>query len=509
MTFQPGRLPSLLRVSLGIKHRAFAGVLLLSLLILAAYFESFAQIAGQWSDPDTRVSHGWLALAAGLAVLYVNLPRELGWSAGAGRLAGMAGVLLAGFAWLAGMLLAVESLAQVAALAVLAFAMHAVFGASIARESDRVMLVLACALPAFEGLNDLFLRNSVTVAAAAIRMLGLPIQFQGFFVVMPAGTFEIEPLCSGLQFFIAAATTAALLAAMRRESWMRTALLMVGAGVIGLLANWLRVITVILAGYFSDMQNYLVHSEHFTLGWSLFVLGIGGFVYWIGRKPVPRSALVHEPAPAAGRPDAGVWIAALLVLVAPAYSMLGAARAVMPQPPEFAAFSAPAWIGPMSSWAPWTSDAGSATRRIVADYASADGRRVSVVVARYDAPERAPELALSVSGFLPSAGWSALNREVLAMTSDGTPITARRAVLRDPQGRTWVFLHWFQVGNRYYDSALRARAAWSLRQAAGSAPPFVILIFASECSKDCVAAGAAVGTLAGAASAPLIAQMGD
>lgn len=508
MTLQLGRLPSLARLSHGIKHRAFAGVLLLSLLILATYFESFAQIAGQWTNPDTRVSHGWLALIAGLAVLYVNLPRGLSWSAGMGRLAGMAGVLLAGFAWAAGMLLAVESLAQVAALLVLAFAMHAVFGRSIARETDRVMLVLACALPAFESLNDLFLRNSVTVAAAVIRMVGLPIQFQGFFVVMPAGTFEIEPLCSGLQFFIAAATTAALLAAMRRESWFSTALLMVGAGIIGLLANWLRVITVILAGYFSDMQNYLVHSEHFTLGWSLFVLGIGGFVYWIGRKPLPRSAHDHEPTSAPGGPGAGAWIATMLALLAPAYVAFGAARASLPRPPEFAVFSAPSWTGPMSSWAPWTSDAGSATRRIVADYASAGGR-VSVVIARYDPPEKAPELALSVRGFLPAEGWLALSREKLALTRGGTPVTARREILRDPQGRTWVFLHWFQVGNRAYDSALRARADWSLRQAVGTPPPFVTLIFASECSKDCVAASAAVSTLAGAASAPLMAQMGD
>jgi exosortase len=509
MTLQHGRIPSLAHVSHGIKHRAFAGVLLLSLLILAAYFESFAQIAGQWTNPDTRVSHGWLALAAGLAVLYVNLPRELSWSAGIGRLAGIAGVLFAGFAWVAGMLLAVESLAQVAALAVLALAMHAVFGASIARESDRVMLVLACALPAFEGLNDLFLRNSVTVAAAAIRMLGLPIQFQGFFVVMPAGTFEIEPLCSGLQFFIAAATTAALLAAMRRESWFRTALLMAGAGIIGLLANWLRVVTVILAGYFSDMQNYLVHSEHFTLGWSLFVLGIGGFVYWIGRKPPPTWAHGTQPASGRARPRPGHAMALLCVFIAPAFMTFGTAGPSAAQAPEFAAFSARPWSGPMSSWAAWTTDPGSATRRIVADYATEDGRRISVVVARYDPPEKAPELPLSVKGFLPSEEWVALSGETRAQISGTGRVDARHDILRDAQGRTWLFLHWFQVGERAYDSALPARIDWSMRHLAGSAPPFLALIFASECSKDCAAASAAVSTLAGAASASLIAQVGD
>ena len=89
---------------------------------------------------------------------------------------------------------------------------------------------------------------------------------------------------------------------------------MAGAGIIGLLANWLRVVTVILAGYLSDMQNSnLVHSEHFTLGWSLFVLGIGGYVYWIGRLPPPRQATAGEKSSAPGWPHAAVWIGALFV----------------------------------------------------------------------------------------------------------------------------------------------------------------------------------------------------
>ncbi len=506
---QSSRTSPVALVALGIKHRAFWCVLLLSILIVAAYFESFAQVVGEWSNPDSRVSHGWLALLAGSAILFVNLPNELTWSSGYARIVAVAGALLAGFAWLAAVLLAVESLAQLAALAVLAFAMHAVFSGRIARETDRVILVLACAMPAFEGANDLFLRNSVAVAAAVLRVLDLPIQMQGFFVVMPAGTFEIEPLCSGLQFFIAAATTGALLAAMRRESWLVTALLMAGAGIIGLLANWLRVVTVILAGYLSDMQNYLVHSEHFTLGWSLFVLGIGGYVYWIGRRPLPRQASAGEKSSAAGRPHAAVWSAALCVFVAPAYLVIGAANKAAPLAPELATFSEPSWVGPMSSWASWTVDPGSATRRIVADYATTDGRRISVVVARYDPPEKAPELSLSVSGFLPGKDWLTLSGEKQELSGASAARTVRRELLRDPQGRTWVFLHWFQIGGRTYDSALQARVAWSLRDAAGGAPPFLALVFASECSKDCVAASAAVSTLAATASAPLIAQIGD
>ena len=498
------------RARQGIGHRAFAGVLILSLLIVAAYFESFAQVAAQWSSPVTRVAHGWLALAAGLAVLFVNLPRELTWSGGRARLLAIVGGLLAGLLWLLAALLAVESVAQVAAFAVLACAMHAVFGAAIARETDRIILVLACALPILEGANDAFQRMSVAVGSRLMHLLGIPGEMRGFFVMLPAGTFEIEPLCSGLQFFIAAATTAALLAAMRRESWARTAWLMLIAGIIGLLANWLRVITVITAGYVSDMRSYLVHSEHFTLGWSLFVLGIGAFLWRIGRQPLPPRRIAAENQGTAPLWAARGWLPTPLLLLAPALLVFATARAVPARAPEFAAFSSPSWHGPMASWAAWTSEPGAATRRVVADYATVQGHRISVVAARYQTPEKAAELQLSVSGFLPGPDWQSLDSGPFTLnTASGARVEAGRELLRDPAGKNWVFLHWYQLGARSYRSALRARLEWSLRSAAGAAPPFVALIFSSECAADCAAETASVNSLASAAAASFTAQMGD
>ena len=498
------------RVAQGIKHRAFAGVLFLSILIVAAYFESFAQVAAQWSNPDSRVAHGWLALAAGLAVLFVNLPRELSWSGRRARLLAITGGLLGSLLWLLAVLLAVESVAQVAAFAVLACATHAVFGAAIARETDRILLVLACALPILEGANDAFQRMSVAVASWLMHLLGIPGEMRGFFVVLPAGTFEIEPLCSGLQFFIAAATTAALLAAMRRESWPRTAWLMFIAGIIGLLANWLRVITVITAGYVSDMHSYLVHSEHFTLGWSLFVLGIGGFVWRIGRQPLrPRRIAAANPGPAPLR-AARVWLPTPLLLLGPALLVFTAARADPVRAPEFATFASPPWDGPMASWAAWTTEPGAATRRVVADYATGQGQRISVVAARYEPPEKAAELQLSVSGFQPGRDWQTLDGGPFTLTpASGARIEARRELLRDPAGKNWVFLHWYQLGARSYPSALRARLDWSLRSMAGAPPPFVALIFSSECAGDCAAETVSVSSLASAAAASFTAQMGD
>jgi hypothetical protein len=197
------------------------------------------------------------------------------------------------------------------------------------------------------------------------------------------------------------------------------------------------------------------------------------------------------------------------MFIAPAVFEFGTTRPPQAQPPEFAGFSSPQWQGPMASWASWTAEPGASTRRIVADYAAAGGVRVTVLVARYASPEGAPDLPLSVTGYLPAPAWQPQGGESVGITSGGLSLVARRDRLRDPAGRAWVFLHWFQLGDRSHDSALRARLDWWRQSLMGHPPPFLALTFASECAGDCAPETAMVSTLASASAATLMDQMGQ
>jgi hypothetical protein len=97
--------------------------------------------------------------------------------------------------------------------------------------------------------------------------------------------------------------------------------LLVVAAATGLAANWLRVFSLIVIGYASDMQNYLVRVDHLTYGWILFLVCMWP-VFWYGarlerrgvRMSLPSNAVAHATPPAWQTLLAGALVASLLTV---------------------------------------------------------------------------------------------------------------------------------------------------------------------------------------------------
>jgi hypothetical protein len=111
---------------------------------------------------------------------------------------------------------------------------------------------------------------------------------------------------------------------------------------LALLANWVRVYTVIEAGYLSDMRNYLVSVSHYWFGWGVFAVALVAF-FWLSTWLTPAEASTPEPAappqamPAGATPWPGFVMAVLVLLVLPGASLL-ARRAHPPTPLSNAPF---------------------------------------------------------------------------------------------------------------------------------------------------------------------------
>jgi uncharacterized membrane protein YhaH (DUF805 family) len=122
---------------------------------------------------------------------------------------------------------------------------------------------------------------------------------------------------------------------------------------LALLANWVRVYTVIEAGYLSDMRNYLVSVSHYWFGWGVFAVALVAF-FWLSTWLTPAQATETgpvgpapsaPPAPMRATPKRGFLIAVLLLLVLPGASLL-ARRAHPPASLSGAPF--------LTLRAPWT-----------------------------------------------------------------------------------------------------------------------------------------------------------
>ena len=69
---------------------------------------------------------------------------------------------------------------------------------------------------------------------------------------------------------------------------------------LAVLANWVRVYTVIEAGYLTDMQSYLVRVSHYGFGWAVFAATLVVF-FWLVTRFGPDAAAEPAYAPSAPR----------------------------------------------------------------------------------------------------------------------------------------------------------------------------------------------------------------
>src|SRR5690606_24257028 len=131
------------------------------------------------------------------------------------------------------------------------------------------------------------------VVRGLLRVVGIPSHFIGNDVQIPAGTFEIAGGCSGLHFFVVALAIGALMGEMRGDDWRGRLKLLLLAGALALVCNWLRVFTIILAGHYTHMQHYLVAQSHYGYGWMVFALAM--VVFFVLERRIAITANRADP----------------------------------------------------------------------------------------------------------------------------------------------------------------------------------------------------------------------
>jgi len=284
-----------------------------------------------WDKAELTYTHGWLILVICIA-LVVRSRREL---AGApvhpSRLA-MVALALAILAWLIAYRASIEGLEVPLQPLIFWLAVTAAFGWTVGRVMLFPVAYFYFAVNIWYGTP---LQNlTVQVMRGTLAVTGPTSSIVGDVIHIPNGTFVIEEGCSGLHFMIVGLAIAALYGEQRGDPWrvrLRQLALMAG---LALLANWVRVYTVIEAGYLTDMQSYLVRVSHYGFGWCVFAVTLFVF-FWLapllGPELAPPSA---APAPQGGgaRAQLAGFVAAAAILLA--LPLLNAAlRMSRPAPP--------------------------------------------------------------------------------------------------------------------------------------------------------------------------------
>ncbi len=436
-----------------------------------------------WNDTEARgLTHGWLiALVTGW--LMWQLARDLSslrlspyWTA-------IPVLLVSSLAWLVLFRTSIQ-VGQILLLPLMMWlSVTAVYGTTIARRSFFPLAYLYFATPLLAYLNPVLRWGTVFANRFFIRACGIPASFVANTVRIPSGVFEIQGGCAGMHFFVVALALATLYAHLQRTAkWGRLLLL---AGGLAILANWIRVFTIVVAGYLTNMQHYLVTVDHYWFGWGVFALTMVVFFVLaarFGESPKMHSAQDEHAAPLPLPPAQriSIIVATLAVLaVGPLVEHVLASRAGAAVSADMLPSARSGWqVSVVNSFADWRPVFDGADSKTLGRYTQ-DDRVVEAFAAEYRDQHQTKKLA----GYYNSVVGDEQVNDIEPPLVD-LPAGFAQHALADQQGRHMLIWYSYYVGDRRFVSALKAQVYYGLKSLV-SQPISGVIALRMSCEIDC------------------------
>ncbi len=384
-------------------------------------------------------------------------------------------------------------------------------GGEAARRLAAPIGYLYFAVPVWDAVAPTLQTITVAACRTSLAWFHVPALVHGSVVRIPEGTFEIAEACSGKRYFVSALGLAAFFAATAPLRGARAPCFVAIAAGVAMIANWIRVFTVIYAGHATHMTSYLVAKEHGTFGWAVYFVVLV-FVLWVGARlersqgPPPAASPAETTLSAtpssrpASRAYAGLALLGLTfaaVLYARSTPALNHAPVATLPAPRAAGWSGP--LPPDSQWSPHFVGAAPQSRGQYRFGQTA----VEVYIARYAHQVQGAKLVSSLNTLL-GESWVPLAAGRLAGRTEAGGIPARAVLAEVPgSGQRWVVSFVYKVGDVVTGSSAIAQLAYGTLSWTAPAPAEVVAV-AVKCSSSCDAAEAAVTAVWRALGAQLL-----
>lgn len=460
------------------------------------YAPSSLALAGFWTDTaDRTYTHGFLVLLISLWLL-VRDRRSIDAAPAQPVSLALPVLLVLSAAWLYFWRAVIQD-AHLLLLPILTLtAVLATFGWRVARLAAFPLLFLDFAMPVWSDLVDPLQHLSVDAVGVLIWLTGLPAYMQGNIIHLPAGSLEIAEGCSGMHFLIVGLAMATLYGKVMRDP-PRKRLLWVGLmGAFALIANWVRIFAIAVAGYATDMRSYLITVDHYWFGWGVFAVFFAGFLWLAGRlSPPPSGLTVHrseilEPAGEVTfrrRVGAGPIIATLTCLAVLPLLVYGADSLHGMTDPGVA-IDWPAhsdgWRGPepeSSAWHPEFDNPTATSRRT---YVDASGKEVELFAVAYRTQRQGGKLIAYSNSLLGRSGSLSLAGERIIESASGR---WREMTVSDQVGARSIIWSRYQIGTRHFVRPRLSQLWYGIAAFRGD-PVSSLVALRAACEPSCDAA---------------------
>lgn len=419
--------------------------LLLILSMPVMFLPTFSYLSQRWSQWTEGLSHGYLLIAAFLYFTYRALPFAVTKPRGGNWLA-LTGCLLSSCLWALFALVDINALAELSLLLLLFASIAALYGWRTAWQHRFLLALPIFSISLWDHLNDPLVTLSSLMVGQWVSWIDIPAVIDGSSIFIPYGHIMIADGCSGLRYFIIALAMAYTISYLNGYSERGYIICLAVAAGLALLTNWIRIFTLILIGYATEMQSSLM-AEHDFFGWTLF-----GAI----SLPVLYFAPVHQPAEApssAQNPLTPAWMATcwLILMAGPAIYWLTPS----PEHGTPAIGANPARPSAQPSWL------NSVNRNTNLGASTAQHRRLGPVWHSqwvHQRVHKGDKLTPYIGELQNQEEWRTVRSSVTRITASGQNFTALLTELKARDDfQTLAQLSWYQVGTWQTDSYLTAK----------------------------------------------------
>jgi exosortase A len=446
----------------------------------------------RWNDTDGKTyTHGYLIVLISAWLMWRDRDRVQAAAASPFTPALLA-VAATSCVWLLSLRSGIQTGHQVLLPVLIWLAVAGALGWRAAVATTFAVGYLYFAIPIWGAVNSVLQSLTTLVVGAMLHLTGVVATIDGNFIHLPVGTFEIAAGCSGIHFFIVALAISALYGEIHRDSLKVRAQLLVLATIIAAATNWIRVYVIVVAGYLTDMQHYLVRVEHYRFGWAVFAISMTIFILIARRLPTNDSSVAAQGVRTVDLRHSTIWLAVVasvgLMAVGPIWNLLTRSlEAALPSQDKFFPMVSTAGSnGPVTpirfNWAPQFLGADASVH---ARYVT-DGHDVEIYTAIYIAQHQGKELVAYDNSILGTE-----RADVLKESNAGT---WRELEVRSAVGPELI-RYQYRIGAMRTSDDLRAQISYGL-QSFVEAPLSRLIALRTDCAPDCAAARQRLNDLA-------------
>jgi exosortase A len=411
--------------------------------------------------------HGYLVVAAAAYLAWTRRERLASLSPRPSFFA-LSLLGLASLAWLLSSLTATESVQQLCLLTMFIGFIWAVLGSAAVRTLRFPLGILVFALPVGDRLAPALQELTARAAVKMLTSSGVHAVLTGEVISIADERWRVAAACGGINYLVASVAVGYLYAGTAYRQWRHRLAFLLGAVVVPLVGNALRVYTTILLDHLGATA-VVSGMNHELFGVFVFVTMLAVLFATCGHwhedpppvpEPWPRPA--QPPRATASASGARVLLCAtaglLVVISAPVSAKMILAESERRAGRQNLATVASPWTVVSGDDLEWPPGRGAAHSGVLRTY-----RYRGQVVRLYVVSHNATQPGLSpASIILEGTPWSAAAERHRRILVEGQPLQVRESIVRSPQVSllvwTWYAIDGSYTANYYVGKVLLARA---------------------------------------------------